>query len=85
MVQAISDAVADVGRDVRQAMAEHPGFEDIGKRMLLAWAEGVQGLRDQRVYAVGDWVAGEAFEGFSVPPKLAAETNKIGRSSLLGQ
>ncbi len=85
MVQAISDAVADVGRDVRQAMTEHPGFEDIGKRMLLAWAEGVQGLRDQRVYAVGDWVAGEAFEGFSVPPKLAAETNKIGRSSLLGQ
>ncbi len=85
MVQAISDAVADVGHEVRQAMAEHPGFEDIGKRMLLAWAEGVQGLRDQRVYAVGDWVAGEAFEGFSAPPKLAAETNKIGRSPLLGE
>ncbi|WP_089961904.1 type II toxin-antitoxin system HipA family toxin [Limnohabitans sp. 2KL-3] len=85
MVQAISDAVADVGREVRQAMAEHPGFEDIGKRMLLAWTEGVQGLRDQRVYAVGDWVAGEAFEGFSAPPKLAAETNKIGRSPLLGE
>ncbi len=83
MVQAISDAVAEVGRDVRQAMTEHPGFEDIGKRMLLAWAEGVQGLRDQRVYAVGDWVAGEAFEGFSAPPKLAAEMNKIGRSPLL--
>ena len=84
MVQAISDAVADVGRDVRQAMTEHPGFQDIGKRMLLTWAEGVQGLRDQRVYAVGDWAAGKAFEGFSAPPKLAAETNKIGRSPLLG-
>ncbi len=83
MVQAISDAVADVGRDVRQAMTEHPGFQDIGKRMLLTWAEGVQGLRDQRVYAVGDWAAGKAFEGFSAPPKLAAETNKIGRSPLL--
>ena len=34
MVQAISDAVADVGPLVRQAMAQHPGFEDIGKRML---------------------------------------------------
>jgi serine/threonine-protein kinase HipA len=79
MVQAISDAVADVGREVRQAMTEHPGFQDIGKRMLLTWAEGVQGLRDQRVYAVGDWAAGKAFEGFSAPPKLAAETNKIGR------
>ena len=84
LVQAISDAVADVGREVRQAMTEHPGFQDIGKRMLLTWAEGVQGLRDQRVYAVGDWAAGKAFEGFSAPPKLAAETNKIGRSPLLG-
>ena len=85
MVQAISDAVADVGREVRQAMTEHPGFEEVGKRMLLAWSEGVQGLRDQRVYAVGDWAAGEAFEGFSAPPKLTAETNKIGQSPLLGE
>jgi len=85
MVQAISDAVADVGRDVRQAMTEHPGFEEVGKRMLLAWAEGVRGLRDDRVYAVGDWTASDAFEGFSAPPKLAAETNKIGRSPLLGE
>jgi serine/threonine-protein kinase HipA len=84
LVQAISDAVADVGREVRQAMTEHTGFEEVGKRMLLAWAEGVQGLRDERVYAVGNWVASEAFEGFSAPPKLVAETNKIGRSPLLG-
>jgi serine/threonine-protein kinase HipA len=84
-VQAISDAVADVGPLVRQAMAQHPGFEDIGKRMLMAWAEGVQGLRDQRVYAVGEWAAGNAFEGFSPPPKLATDTNKIGRSPLLGK
>ena len=85
MVQAISDAVAEVGREVRQAMADHTGFEDIGKRMLLAWAEGVQGLREERVYAVGDWVASEAFEGFSAPSKLTTETNKIGRSPLLGK
>ncbi|MBP6720108.1 MAG: HipA domain-containing protein, partial [Rhodoferax sp.] len=80
MVQAISDAVADVAPQVRQAMAQHPGFEDIGKRMLMAWAEGVQGLRDARVYAVGDWNAGEAFAGFSAPPKLVADQRKIGRS-----
>jgi serine/threonine-protein kinase HipA len=85
MVQAISDAVADVGPLVRQAMAQHPGFEDIGKRMLMAWSEGVQGLRDQRVYAVGEWTAGDAFEGFSPPPKLVADTHKIGRSPLLGK
>ena len=85
IVQAISDAVADVCPLVRQAMAQHPGFEDIGKHMLMAWAEGVQGLRDQRVYAVGEWAAGDAFESFSPPPKLASDTNKIGRSPLLGQ
>lgn len=84
MVQAISDAVADVGPQVRAAMTQHPGFEDIGKRMLMAWADGVQGLRDQRVYAVGDWTAGDAFEGFSAPPKLKTKQAKIGRSPLLG-
>jgi serine/threonine-protein kinase HipA len=66
-------------------MTEHPGFAEVGKRMLLAWAEGVHGLRDQRVYAVGDWLAGKAFEGFSAPPKLTTEPNKIGRSPLLGE
>jgi serine/threonine-protein kinase HipA len=85
MVQAISDAVADVAPQVRQAMAQHPGFADIGKRMLLAWSEGVQGLRDQRTYAVGDWAAGEAFDGFSAPPKLETNAAKIGRSPLLGE
>lgn len=85
IVEAISDAVAAVGPMVRQAMAEHSGFEDVGKRMLMAWAEGVQGLRDQHVYAVGEWAAGDAFDGFSVPPKLKANTTKIGRSPLLGE
>ena len=85
MVQAISDAVADVAPQVRQAMVQHPGFADIGKRMLMAWAEGVQGLRDQRVYAVGEWQAGDAFEGFSLPSKQKTETAKIGRSPLLGK
>ena len=85
MVQAISDAVADVAPQVRQAMVQHAGFADIGKRMLLAWSEGVQSLRDQRTYAVGDWAAGEAFDGFSAPPKLESNTAKIGRSPLLGE
>ncbi len=85
IVQAISDAVADVGPLVRQAMQQHPAFDDVGKRMLLAWADGVQGLRDQRVYAVGDWAAGAAFEGFSLLPKQKLEATKIGRSPLLGK
>jgi serine/threonine-protein kinase HipA len=85
MVEAISDAVADIAPRVRQAMAQHPGFEEIGKRMLMAWAEGVQGLRDQRTYGLGEWAAGDAFEGFSPPPKLTTDANKIGRSALLGK
>ncbi len=85
MVQAISDAVADVGPMVRQAMAQHPGFEDIGKRMLMAWAEGVQGLRDQHVYAAGEWASGNAFEGLSLPPKQITESAKIGRFQFPGK
>ena len=76
MVQAISDAVADVGREVRHAMSAHPGFEDIGQRMLLAWSEGIQGLRDARVYAVGDWVAGDAFVGFTPSTKMGNAEGK---------
>lgn len=75
MVQAISDALADVGPLVRQAMLQHPGFADIGKRMLLAWAEGVQGLCDQRVYAVGDWAAGaRPASGRAARPRSAARS-----------
>ena len=85
MLEAISDAVADVGPLVRSAMLQHRDFEDVGKRMLMAWAEGIQGLRDQRVYAVGDWSGGDAFEGFSPPPKQKFDAAKMGRSPLLGK
>ena len=85
LVDAISDAVAEVGPQVREAMNAHPGFSDIGKRMLMAWAEGINGLRDERVYAVGDWKAGVAFKNFSVPPKPVSAKTKIGRSPMLGK
>jgi serine/threonine-protein kinase HipA len=57
-----------VAPSVRAAMNEHPAFIDIGKRMLKAWQEGVDGLHDKRVYALGVSL-GEAFNGFSDPPK----------------
>ena len=84
MVQAISDAVADVAPQVRQAMAQHPGFGDIGKRMLMAWAEGVQGLRDARVYAVGEWQAGEAFAGLFSAAEAGEFTRKNRPFALVG-
>ena len=70
---------------VREAMVAHPGFEDIGKRMLMAWSEGVRGLRDQRVYAAGAWQAGDAFEGFSAPPKLKAPVPESRPIALAGE
>ncbi len=85
MVEAISDAVADVGPRVREAMKAHSGFSDIGKRMLMAWAEGINGLREERVYAIGDWKAGAAFKSFSAPPKLVSPKVKVGSSPLPGK
>ena len=66
-------------------MIEHPGFAEIGKRMLLAWQEGMAGLRDKRTYALGDAELGEAFKGFSDPTPMKAERHVIGRSDLLGR
>jgi serine/threonine-protein kinase HipA len=50
IVEAISDAVSDIAPRVREAMTRYAAFEDVGERMLLAWNEGVTGLRGKRVY-----------------------------------
>src|SRR5690348_11054341 len=65
MLERISDAVADTVPLVRDKMAELPEFRDTGKRILLAWQEGVMGLRDRHVYLAGDWPANKVFEGVS--------------------
>jgi len=51
--------------------------------MLLAWQEGVNGLRDRRVYSAGDWPAGQAFDGISDVPRLESPRSVVGRSPLL--
>lgn len=89
IVEAVGQAVSDVAPSVRSAMNEHPAFADIGKRMLQAWQEGVDSLRDKRVYGLGAASAaasplGNAFSGFSDPPKLVAEKSVVGRSESLG-
>lgn len=83
IIEEISDAASKTAVQVRAAMSSHPGFVDIGKRMLLAWHEGVSGLRDQRMYAIGEWKSGGALTGFSNPPKLDRPRTVIGRSELL--
>jgi len=80
LVEQISDAISDTAPQVREAMKTHPGFLETGKRLLRAWAGGVRDLRDKRVYALGGWTPGEAFEGFSDPPVLKGTRRIIGRS-----
>jgi len=76
IVEAISQAVSEVAPAVRAAMRAHPAFEDIGKRMLLAWEDGINGLRNKTTYAL----ARRRLE-----PKLGVRTPNIGRSELLGR
>ncbi len=85
MVEAIAQALIEVAPAVRAAMIEHPGFADTGKRMLLSWQEGIASWRGRRVYALGDASLGDAFTGFSEPPKLKSENPVVGRSELLGK
>jgi serine/threonine-protein kinase HipA len=85
IVEAISDAVSDVAPRVREAMTRYAAFEDIGKRMLLAWNEGVTGLRGKRVYSLQEWNPSSAFEGFSDPPSHSNEKAVIVRSEGLAK
>ena len=80
IVEAISDAVSDIAPRVREAMTRYAAFEDIGKRMLLAWNEGVTGLRGKRVYSLQEWNPSSAFEGFSDPTPHSNEKAVTGRS-----
>lgn len=84
VVERIGNAMTEVGPRIREAMHQHSGFEDIGKRMLLAWQEGLAGLRDRRLYALGSADLGEAFRDFSDPEPAASGRKVIGRSDLLG-
>lgn len=83
MVEQISDAVADTAPAVRGMMKDLAGFKDTGTRMLMAWSEGVNLLRQSRMYGLNTWKSSKAFEGISDPPKLENPTKVIGRSELL--
>lgn len=85
IVERIGAAMAEAGPQVREAMTEHPGFAEIGKRMLLAWQEGLDGLRNKRIYALGEVELGAAFTGFSEPKPVRQDRPVVGRSDLLGK
>jgi serine/threonine-protein kinase HipA len=83
IVERICEAVADTTPAVRERMNDLPGFKDTGKRMLAAWSEGVNLLREPRMYALSPWKSSEAVEGVSDPPKLENPPTVVGRSELL--
>lgn len=85
LVDRIGTAISATGPRVREAISEHPGFAETGKRMLLAWQLGVDGLREPRVFAMGATELGAAFSGFSDPPAIAKKRRVVGRSELLGK
>ena len=86
MIEAIGDAASATASDVRVAMKERPGFADIGKRMLMAWHEGISGLRNERTYAMGEWRPAKAMSGFSEPARLKSPKRAVaGRSELLAK
>jgi len=84
MLESICDAIAEVAPEARARIEDLPAFRETGKRMLLAWKEGVDGLRSQKVYALGDLPVSVLFEGISAPAKLPKTRAVIGRSPLLG-
>ena len=65
-------------------MSTHAGFHDIGKRMLIAWRQGIDGLHDRRVYSLPAPDLSTAFDGISDPSPVKAERVVVGRSDLLG-
>jgi serine/threonine-protein kinase HipA len=83
MVERISDAVVDTAPAVREMMSLHAGFRDTGKRMLATWNDGVNQLRDSRMYSLSTWKSSSAFKGISDPPKLENPKTVIVRSELL--
>lgn len=85
IVEEISDAVSEIAPRVREAMAHHTKFEEIGTRMLETWNEGVIGLRDRRVYSLTTWKKGKAFAGLKQLPRLEPARRVVGRSEGLAR
>lgn len=83
IVERISDSVSDTAPAVREMINGLAGFKDTGKRMLAAWNEGVNQLRDSRMYGLSPWKSNPAFAGISDPPKLENPRTVIGKSELL--
>jgi serine/threonine-protein kinase HipA len=66
-------------------MAEHAEFAEIGKRMLLAWHDGIDSLRCKRIYPMRSIDLGAPFTPFPDPKTVKAARKMVGRSGLVGR
>ena len=85
IIEQIGEAMTETGPQIRAAMKKHREFSEIGKRMLLAWQDGLASLRSKRAYAMGDAVLWKAFTGLSDPKPAKSARKVTGRSELLGK
>jgi len=84
MVERVCQAVSDTQSEIPAAMERYPSFRELGKWMLNAWSDGIDSLRDKRVYALAPWPKNEAVADLSDPtPRLAPATRIIGRSEAI--
>lgn len=83
LIGQIADAMFDIAPLVRDAMSTHADFQQIGKRMLLAWRQGIGGLYDRRVYSLPVSRLSTAFDAISDPAPVKPERVVVGRSDLL--
>ncbi|MBB5209259.1 helix-turn-helix domain-containing protein [Chiayiivirga flava] len=85
IVERIGAAMAHVAPRVHEAMRAHPGVEDIGKRMLFAWNEGLSGLCEPRTYSLCHPGLGNALAVLAEPANVQPARTVIGRSELMGE
>lgn len=82
IIEKIGQAIDEVAPGVREAMTQHEGFHEIGKRMLLAWQQGIQSLRGKQLYGMDSPTLGESFRGLSDPGPVKPRRELTGRSDL---
>lgn len=85
-VERICEAIVQVTPQVVDAAQRYPAFRETGKRMLLAWNDGMNSLRLQKAWSLPTLDVAIASAGFSdAKPVKATKPEKIGRSPLLGR
>ena len=87
IVEQTCDAVADSVPDVVAATRAFPAFRETGKRMLLAWQDGVrEAMRSVKGNATPIESIGKQLEAARISdPERETPVGRSGRSELLGK